>query len=78
MSAQVQATAVSGHVYGGLGPTLVGVCWTLCIVATTLVALRTYARLTLVKHGGGWSLIWCYVAWVRYAVNAKATRWLGD
>lgn len=55
--------------YGGLGPAIVGVCWSLFAVATILVGLRIYTRFTIMKSTGGWALIWACVAYVRSSLT---------
>lgn len=64
-----QALPLPGGYYGGLGPAIVGVSWSLFGVATILVGLRIYTRFSLVKNKGGWALIWACVAWVYFQFN---------
>ena len=59
--------------YGGRGPEILGVTWTLFGVTTILISLRIYVRLRVVKEKGEWSLAWALFAWVRI-VTCYATR----
>ena len=54
--------------YGGLGPTLVGVSWSLFAVATILLGLRVVTYTAIVKNRGGYSLTMACVAWVQTAL----------
>lgn len=49
---------------GGLGPAIIGVSVTLCIIATVFVGLRVVTYFWVVKNKGGWALLWAVVAWV--------------
>lgn len=61
----MEAPPVSrGPYYGGLGPTIVGVCWAFFIVATILLILRIYTYYTIIKDRGALALLWAIVAWV--------------
>lgn len=65
MTAHTTAAPEFQSSYGGLGPAIVGVCWSLFCLATILVGSRIYTHLTLVKSKGGWALFWACVAYVR-------------
>ena len=65
MPAQEMSTNSAGaSYYGGLGPAIVGVCWSLFAVATVLLGLRIVTYAAIVKTRGGWALVWACVAWV--------------
>jgi hypothetical protein len=49
--------------YGGRGPLLMGVTWSLAIVAMTLIGLRTYANVVIVKKSG-WDYVWAMITLV--------------
>jgi len=52
--------------YGGRGPEILGVSWTLAAVTTIIIGLRTYVRFGLKRrpgHGHSWDLWWAYLAW---------------
>ena len=60
--------------YGGYGPAIVGLSWSLFIVATTLLSLRIYTHFAVVKGRGGWALIWACIAWVKDSVVLRTAN----
>jgi hypothetical protein len=56
--------ATTQDYYGGLGPAIVDVCWSLFGLGTVLLALRIYTFFAIVKNKGGWAVFWACVAWV--------------
>lgn len=54
---------------GGLGPAIIGVSVTLCVIATIFIALRVFTYFFIVKNKGGWALFWAVIAWVGDSVT---------
>lgn len=50
--------------YGGRGPLLMGVIWSMSIIAMILMGLRTYTNVVVVKRFG-WDYLWAAVTMVR-------------
>lgn len=53
--------------YGGKGPQLLGVSWSLTGLTTIIIALRTYVRFFMQREEydkKSWDLFWAYAAWV--------------
>ncbi|KAI9719175.1 MAG: hypothetical protein M1828_006268 [Chrysothrix sp. TS-e1954] len=59
----MSALAATPDAYGGNGPLVLRVTWSLLAIATVLILIRTYIRLRLVSGGSLWSLFWAYCAW---------------
>ena len=55
--------------YGGQGPRILAVGWSLSIVASILLALRLFVWTKITKQGA-WPLFWSLVAWVSYLWQA--------
>ena len=58
--------------YGGRGPLLMGVIWSMSIVAMILMGLRTYTNAVVVKKFG-WDYFWAAVTMVR-RIDCLCTR----
>lgn len=59
--------------YGGNGPLLMGVTWTLAIIAMILMGLRTYANAVVVKKFT-WDYFWAMLTLVRRIMLPCALR----
>jgi hypothetical protein len=66
-----EQSEASPHYYGGLGPGIVGVSWSLFSVATLLLVLRIYTHFRVLKNKGGWALILACVAWVFHPASTN-------
>lgn len=60
-------------VYGGLGPTCLGVSWAFFTVATILMGLRYYVKFGM-ERPGKWSLIWLTAAYVSEYLTHQELR----
>lgn len=50
--------------YGGNGPLLMGVTWSLAIIALILMGFRTYSNAVISKHFS-WDYLWAVITLVR-------------
>lgn len=62
-SAKGQPLPGAIEVYGGRGPLVLGVTWSLFALSAILMALRLYVKFGM-KRPGGAALIWVIAAWV--------------
>lgn len=53
--------------YGGRGPLLMGVTWTMAAIAILLMILRTYTNAAIVKHFS-WDYAWALTTLVSWHV----------
>lgn len=61
------------HPYGGRGPLLMGVTWTMAAIAIILTALRTYTNAIIVKRFS-WDYYWAILTLVRGQGIFNASR----
>lgn len=64
-------------VYGGRGPTVEAVTWSLFAICTVLLALRLYVKIGM-KRPGGLALTWALIAYVSTPLLPNRYRALAD
>lgn len=59
--------------YGGRGPVVLGVTWSLSAIATILMSIRLYVKFGM-KRPGGSAFMWVIAAYVSYYSSTSRLR----